>query len=485
MKFSIYTKYMIVMLILLTVWGILFLITPKLVIDETTKVIEVNTDYTPVSFKAFQMKKDLSDYVTINGSADIGELGEYNILYELRKGIFTIRKILTVKVVDTTAPVLTLEGEEEYTTCSIDSYTEVGYKAMDNYDGDITDKVETNKSDDTIEYSVTDSSNNTTKSVRKLIVGDKIKPELSLIGDAKVELTVGEEYKELGVKAVDNCLGDISSNVVVEGSVDTKTPGTYTLTYTVKDAYDNTSTVTRTVIVKKKKTTTTNKTTTNNTTTNYNSANNSTGVIYLTFDDGPGAGTSKILDVLDKYNVKATFFVTNSGSDALLKREADAGHTVALHTASHQYSIYTSVDTYFADLNIVAERVKRVTGIDSKYIRFPGGSSNTVSKRYNIGIMSTLAREVENRGYRYFDWNVSVEDAGGCSAKSVSNKSACVFNNFKRYLGANKSNVVLLHDIKTYTAEALEDIVKYGLEHNYTFKAIDENTPNCHHGINN
>ena len=188
---------------------------------------------------------------------------------------------------------------------------------------------------------------------------------------------------------------------------------------------------------------------------------------------------------MKKYNVKATFFVTNNGSDDVIKREYNEGHTVALHTATHQYSIYQSTDTYFNDLNIVKDRVKRVTGYDAKYIRFPGGSSNTISKKYNVGIMSVLTKQVEEQGYRYFDWNVSVEDAGSCATKKVVDKNSCVVNNFKNYLKPNQNNIVLLHDIKSYTAQSLGAMIQYGLDKGYTFKVINDDTPDCHHSVNN
>ena len=97
----------------------------------------------------------------------------------------------------------------------------------------------------------------------------------------------------------------------------------------------------------------------------------------LTFDDGPNnTYTPIILDVLKKYDVKATFFVTNSGKDELIKREYDEGHAIGLHTASHSYEkIYVSTTAFFNDLDLVAARVKRITGMDATLTRFPGGSS--------------------------------------------------------------------------------------------------------------
>ena len=197
-------------------------------------------------------------------------------------------------------------------------------------------------------------------------------------------------------------------------------------------------------------------------------------VIYLTFDDGPGAYTNQLLDILKKYNVKVTFFVTGKGDDSIIKREYDEGHTVALHTNTHKYNyIYSSQENYFEDLYAIRNRVKRITGIESNIIRFPGGTSNTVSKIS----MRELAKEVTNRGFYYFDWNVSSGDAGGTTT------SDGVYNNVISNLKSG-SSVVLQHDIKKFSVDAVERIIQYGLDNGYTFKALDETSPVVHHGAN-
>ena len=208
---------------------------------------------------------------------------------------------------------------------------------------------------------------------------------------------------------------------------------------------------------------------------------NSAGVIYLTFDDGPSDHTAALLDVLKKYDIKVTFFVTGYGSDEIIKREYDEGHTVGLHTWSHKYDqIYNSVDAYFADLAKISERVKNITGKESKIIRFPGGSSNTISARYDQGIkiMSILTSEVENHGYHYYDWNISSGDAG--SAKTAD----AVYTNVVTHLKPGP-NVVLQHDIKDFSVAAVERIIEFGLANNYIFMPVDFNSFNAHHGVNN
>ena len=146
-------------------------------------------------------------------------------------------------------------------------------------------------------------------------------------------------------------------------------------------------------------------------------------VIYLTFDDGPSKYTDDILNILDKYNVKATFFLVCSNNlEEYTKKYIQKGHTIGLHSCSHNYKqIYSSKDAYFEDLNKLKNRISISSGYDSIFLRFPGGSSNTVSK-FNKGIMSSLTREVEQNGYRYYDWNIDSNDAGGANE----NLSICI-----------------------------------------------------------
>ncbi len=204
---------------------------------------------------------------------------------------------------------------------------------------------------------------------------------------------------------------------------------------------------------------------------------------YLTFDDGPSDNTLKILDILDKYKIKATFFVMGTGKLSYVKKIHEAGHTVALHTYSHNYSqIYRSQKAYFNDLEKIGEAVKKYTGVDSKVIRFPGGSSNTVSRSYCKGIMTALSKETANRGYVYFDWNVDSTDASGNNV-SVSK----IVNNIKTYGGKSKQDVVLMHDTaaKNTTVQALPQIIEFYISKGYTFAPLTVQTPQVAHGINN
>ena len=212
---------------------------------------------------------------------------------------------------------------------------------------------------------------------------------------------------------------------------------------------------------------------------------NATGIIYLTFDDGPTSdSTPQILDILKDRNIKATFFVLHydENHEQFIKREKNEGHTIALHGYSHTYSeVYPSADTCLENFRKIKEQVYQTTGIESKIIRFPGGSSNLVSKKYCEGVMTELVTRVVDEGYRYFDWNVDSDDAG--HAKT----SQDIYNNVIYGIKPGRSNVVLMHDFagNYKTIEALNDIINWGLEQGYVFRRITEETPMVTHGVNN
>jgi len=206
-------------------------------------------------------------------------------------------------------------------------------------------------------------------------------------------------------------------------------------------------------------------------------------IVYLTFDDGPSSNTKKILDILKKNNIKATFFVTglNKEYNYLIKRAEAEGHTIALHTYSHDYKkVYSSMDAYFKDLNKLEDMVKGLIGYSPKYIRFPGGSSNTVSKEYKKKIMTRLTKEVLNRGYQYYDWNCDSTDASG--------NNVAVSELVKNATLSREYNInILFHDTdaKDTTVKALQKIINKYKKRGYEFRGIDASSYAPHHGVNN
>ncbi|MBQ6851470.1 MAG: polysaccharide deacetylase family protein [Oscillospiraceae bacterium] len=404
--------------------------------------------------------------VTQQGSVDDQKLGQYSIVYSAVYQDQVCTAVRTVYVVDTQAPTITLDGKTAVTVLPTEKYQEEGFTASDNYDGNLTGQVQREECDGKILYTVTDSSGNCATAERTVTVDDPVAPVLELKGNTSITVGIGAKYEEPGFSAIDNCDGDLTAAVQVSGWVDLYREGVYTLKYTVTDSFQNSTSVTRTICVLPLKT--------------EDIAPKNGKTIYLTFDDGPGPYTEKLLDVLNKYQVKASFFAVNTGYVSLLTRIAQEGHTVAIHTASHRFNkIYVSEDAYFADLYKMQGIIEQYTGQKSMLLRFPGGSSNAISKDYCEGIMTRLTAAVEEQGFTYFDWNVDSNDAGG--AKTAEQ----VFRNVINGIGEKENSVVLQHDIKSYSVDAVEKIVVWGLKNGYTFLPLDANSPSCHHDVNN
>lgn len=433
---------------------------PKITLNgEKNMVLNYREEYQDPGYKVVIDGRDYTDKIKIKGKVNSKKLGTYKIEYSYRNGIFISTEKRIVKVEDLQKPVIMLSGGKEVYVCPGKEYKD-SYKAIDNYDGDITDKVLVEKKDGKYIYKVKDRRGNTSIITRKVIEKDRTKPNIVLNGDRVINLQIGNTYNEEGYSARDNCDEDITSNVLVEKNIDVNKIGKYEIKYKVKDKSGNDREAVRVVNILEppKK-----------------------GIIYLTFDDGPQEGTTDvILDILKEENVLATFFVTSRGPDYLIKREYNENHSVALHTSSHNYAtLYSSDEAFFNDLESVQRRVKNITGYDSKIIRFPGGSSNTISRKYSVGIMSRLTKEVLNRGYKYYDWNISSGDAGDTTS------SEGVYQNVITRLRHDKVNMILMHDIKSFTRDALRQIIKYGKENGYTFEKITESTDMIKQRVNN
>ena len=192
-------------------------------------------------------------------------------------------------------------------------------------------------------------------------------------------------------------------------------------------------------------------------------------VVYLTFDDGPSAVTDSILKTLDKYGIKATFFVVPDGSaasNARLKAIADAGHTIGIHTTSHVYTtIYASVEAYLKDFELAFRRVEAATGIRCEIFRFPGGSVNS----YNRGVYQPIIAEMLRRGFTYYDWNASNDDSAGQTTVSG------IVNRAIETTTANRA-ILLCHDApaRTATATALPTIIEKLQAKGYRFEKLDK-----------
>lgn len=374
-----------------------------------------------------------------------------------------------------TTPQITLEGEKTMEVTMKDGYEEPGATASFSFhdisryveiDSQVNDKkVGTYKVIYTVEYL-----DKTATAERTVNVIDREPPEITFIGGENVTIRPGEKFEDPGVTAIDDSDGDISSQVESKGFVDRYNKGDYEITYTVSDSYGNEAVAVRTVTVKGEP------------------VNEVKGVIYLTFDDGPSTEvTADILDTLEEYEVPATFFVIDYGNDQkkikLMKRALKDGCTIAIHGSSHDYSkIYASVPDFMNNITTLRDKLNEDLDYDTTIIRFPGGSSNTVSKDYCKGIMSDLVKEVQKEGYMYTDWNVDSTDASG---NNVSSKR--LIESVKKNCDIEKFNVILMHDsdAKKTTAKALPKIIEWAQKEGYVFKAITLDSPSVHHKVNN
>ena len=421
--------------------------------------------------------------VGVEGTVDTEKLGVHKLTYTTEYALdfyfFTLTctasQTREVVVVDTQAPEIHLTVDPDYFTLPGRPYQEEGFSAVDNHDGDITGAVIRTEEEGQVIYRVADSSGNVTEVTRRIEYSDPIPPELALKGAPVVMLRLGNTYTEPGFVAQDNCDGDISQNVTVNGTVDGNRAGTYVIEYSVRDAAGNAATATRKVIVDYVKQVPGRPPMPNQTPVEPNGH-----TVYLTFDDGPSYYTKHLLDVLDKYDVKATFFVVNAGNSDTLKRMDAAGHTVGLHSDTHDYGlIYSSEEAYFADLYAVQSKVEAAIGYKPMILRFPGGSSNSVSATYCTGIMTALTQKVKELGFRYFDWNGDSRDVDGATSAED------VYINVTWGMQYTKDCIMLQHDIIGFSIDAVEDIVKWGLLNGFTFKPLTMDSPVCEFQVRN
>lgn len=194
-----------------------------------------------------------------------------------------------------------------------------------------------------------------------------------------------------------------------------------------------------------------------------------TKTVYLTFDDGPSQHTLEILSILKKYDIKATFFMSGSETaegQAIMKKVADAGHSIGIHSNLHDYdAIYASVDDYLADFEHTSSVIQKATGKKPDICRFPGGSINN----FNRFIYRQLISEITRRGYVYYDWNVSGEDADtGATWTSI-------YRHVMDDIDKQNRAVILLHDSagRGATVSVVEDLIIELQHRGYSFDSID------------
>ena len=260
----------------------------EFIIEDFNYNIEVPVkekfNYRPIVYYGNRFHKHKTKVIT-NRSIDINKIGKQNIIYNFSYKKHNISLETVINFTDKVKPVINVN--DGFSVCPNGDIKDLKYSAFDNYDLDITNNVKVNYSDNYIILTVSDSSNNKTiKNVKS--IKDNISPVITINGDTNITISKGTEYIDKGASAIDNCDGDVA--VVTSSNVDTNSVGSYKITYTATDKSGNSSSLERVVNVKE--------------------VNRGDRIIYLTFDDGPGSYTDKVLNTLAKYNVKATFFVT-------------------------------------------------------------------------------------------------------------------------------------------------------------------------------
>ena len=189
--------------------------------------------------------------------------------------------------------------------------------------------------------------------------------------------------------------------------------------------------------------------------------------MYLTFDDGPSEeNTSAVLDILKARNIKATFFVVGENvrkHPEVARRIVEEGHTIGIHCNQHDYKkIYASVGSYLEDFQAAYDAVYEVTGVEVKLFRFPGGSING----YNKEVYEDIIAEMTEKGFIYFDWNGSLEDA----AKNTTPEK--LLQNARESTLGRKKVVMLAHDIRYNTTLCLDELIDQFPE--YRMEALTE-----------
>ncbi|MDD7408485.1 MAG: polysaccharide deacetylase [Anaerovoracaceae bacterium] len=371
---------------------------------------------------------------------------------------------------------LKMKGDPKVTIDMGDKYSDAGSEAfrtnkfLKNMKKDVevkkTGKVDVNKEGTyTITYSASYHDQKAEK--KRTVVVKNENPIITLHGgkDFTVYDTIG--FKD-SYSAVDINGNDLTGSVEYNSNLDTTKPGKYEIHYWVKDSEGHMGRAIRKITVKKFPV------------PEIKPVEQKT--IYLTFDDGPYKYTDQLLDILARHNVKATFFVTNAYPQYAydIKKEAEAGHAVGIHTYSHDYGkVYASDEAFWQDLNDMQKVIEQQTGKKTDITRFPGGGSNTVSAKYSPGLMIRLANELTANGYWYFDWNVMSGDAG------ETRDPVQIQARMEKGVSEENRSIILCHDIHPFTIAAMEPFITWAQSNGYKFETLKKGDFAAHQHINN
>lgn len=197
-------------------------------------------------------------------------------------------------------------------------------------------------------------------------------------------------------------------------------------------------------------------------------------IVYLTFDDGPSKLTIPLLNVLDDYQVKATFFLigkTDSADLKAMKEIVNRGHAVGVHSYTHIYDqIYANPVAFLDDFKKMHDLIQKTTGVNTHIYRFAGGSLNSHNKKTAKAIIS----EMNRRGFTYFDWNVESGDA------ETGTSAASIYQNAVTGASRNRQSVILFHNAagKKSTLAEMPRIIETLKEQGYRFATLNDSLDN-------
>lgn len=424
---------------------------------QTNGPKEVTVDYGTayqdpgaVAFAVNELGKAETLTTVTNGTVDVSRLGNYQLTYSAVYEGTQYTDTRTVAVVDREKPVMKASVDENRNADWRTGPKDFIITAADNYDGDISDRVTRSEQDGKIVYTAEDSSGNRTTLL--LRAPEKIDPpEIEFDdgpGDSVIYTYLNEEPEMPKAFAIDGDDNELTEWIQIEGSYDISTPGTYRLRYFLTNYLGETVEAYRTVVVEQL--------------INPNYILNPDKVIRLTFEDGPCANTAEILSLLDKYNVKSTFFVScwNTPYLQLIQSEKQAGHAVGIYSFdSDPKQSYGDAEFFRIQTENAQDVIRDYTGSKATLLRFPGGSQTGINATEVV--MGILRLEVGNWGLKYYDWTIDPAD--------TANSTAAVRQAVINGIAPERNNIVRLHDSSSSTLAALEDIIIWGLKNGYTF----------------
>lgn len=378
---------------------------------------------------------------------DTRKIGKQKIVYSCtyNSTVYAVERELSV--IDSEPPVITVGYANDEPPTWMTAATEYIVEAADNVDGDLTSKITARTENGKTIYTVTDSSGNTCEKTVNALKKDEA-PVITV--DAEIEVCYEDEPISIytGYRAVDGSGNDLTQYVEIDdGDYDGGSEGTYEILYTLTNRQGETVSAKKTVIVLRHR--------------NPEYVLDERKTIFLTFDGGPSATLYPILDTLDKYGVPATFFVSaTNNSIQYISDIAASGHSIGVYTYSNNLSsIYRSFEAFDEDFGKIQEVVSRATGDFTNLMRFPSGSGTV------YGQTADLQRYYENEGFQVIGWTGDPgEGYAATTAGAATLADAAIAAIREGY-----KNIIRLHDNSEATVGALEDIILWGLNNDYTF----------------